>query len=133
MLKKGYKLYSILLGKCPRCHQESMYEVKNLYKLKTTLKLNNNCSSCDLKYHLEPSFFTGSMYVSYPIGIAFTVPPFIISHVVCKASLLTTFFAITGTLIIGLPIIARLSRNLWINFFVNYDKDAIEKNKNISL
>jgi len=107
-----------------------MYEVKNLYKLKTTLKLNNNCSSCNLKYHLEPSFFTGSMYVSYPIGIAFTVPPFIISHVLCKASLLTTFFAITATLIISLPIIARLSRNLWINFFVNYDKDAVEKNKN---
>ena len=130
MLKKGYKLYSILFGKCPRCHQENMYEVKNLYKLKTTLKLNNNCSSCNLKYHLEPSFFTGSMYVSYPIGIAFTIPPFIISHVLCKASLLTTFFAITATLILSLPIIARLSRNLWINFFVNYDKEAIEKYKN---
>ena len=127
MLKKGYKLYSILFGKCPRCHEESMYEVKNPYKLKTTLKLNENCSSCNLHYHLEPSFFTGSMYVSYPIGIAFTVPPFIVSHVLCEASLLTTFFAITGTLIFSLPIIARLSRNIWINFFVNYDKDAVEK------
>jgi len=130
MLKKGYKLYSILLGKCPRCHQESMYEDKNPYKLKTTIKLNENCSSCNLHYHLEPSFFTGSMYVSYPIGIAFTVPPFLISHVLCKAPLLTTFFAITAILIIGLPIIARLSRNLWINFFVNYDKDAVKKHKN---
>ena len=130
MLKKGYKLYSILLGKCPRCHQESMYEGKNPYKLKTTIKLNENCSSCNLHYHLEPSFFTGSMYVSYPIGIAFTIPPFLISHVLCEASLLTTFFTITATLIIGLPIIARLSRNLWINFFVNYDKDAKKKHKN---
>jgi len=130
MLKKGYKLYSILFGKCPRCHQESMYETKNPYKLKTTLKLNENCSSCNLHYHLEPSFFTGSMYVSYPIGIAFTVPPFIISHVLCKASLLTTFFSITATLIISLPIIARLSRNIWINFFVNHDKDAMKKHKN---
>jgi len=128
MLKKGYKIYSILLGKCPKCHEESMYEVKNPYKVKTTLKLNENCSSCNLHYHLEPSFFTGSMYVSYPIGIAFTVPPFIISHMLCEASLLTTFFAITTTLIISLPIIARLSRNLWINFFVNYDKETIKKN-----
>lgn len=131
MLKKGYKLYSILLGKCPRCHKESMYEAKNPYKLKTTLKLNENCSSCNLHYHLEPSFFTGSMYVSYPIGIAFTVPPFIISHILCEASLLTTFLTITTTLIIGLPIIARLSRNIWINFFVNYDKDAVKKHENI--
>ncbi len=129
MLKEGYKLYSILFGKCPRCQQESMYEAKNPYKLKTTIKLNENCSSCNLHYHLEPSFFTGSMYVSYPIGIAFTVPPFILSHVICKASLLTTFITITATLILGLPIIARLSRNLWINFFVNYDKDAVKKYK----
>ena len=127
MLKKGYKLYSILLGECPRCHEETMYENKNPYKLKTTIKLNENCSSCNLHYHLEPSFFTGSMYVSYPIGIAFTVPPFLISHVLCSASLLTTFFAITGTLIVCLPIIARLSRNAWINIFVSYDKDAVEK------
>lgn len=127
MLKKGYKLYSILFGKCPRCHKESMYQEKNPYKLNTTLKLNETCSSCNLKYQLEPSFFYGSMYVSYPIGIAFTVPPFMVSHFLCKASLLTTFFAITGTLIICLPIIARLSRNTWINFFVNYEKNVTKK------
>jgi len=110
-----------------------MYVAKNPFKLKTTIKLNENCRSCNLHYHLEPSFFTGSMYVSYPIGIAFTIPPFLISHVLCEASLLTTFLVITATLIFGLPIIARLSRNLWINFFVNYDKDAVTKNKNNSL
>jgi uncharacterized protein (DUF983 family) len=129
MLKKGYKLYSILFGKCPRCHEESMYEEKNLFKLNTTLKLNEKCSHCNLKYHLEPSFFYGSMYVSYPIGIAFAVPAFIISHFIFKAPVLITFFVITGTLIICLPIIARLSRNLWINFFVNYDKDAVKNAK----
>jgi len=130
MLKKGYKLYSVLLGKCPRCHEESMYTTKNPYKISTTLKLNDNCSSCNLKYQIEPSFFYGSMYVSYPIGIAFTVPPFVISHVLLKASLLTTFFAITGTLIICLPLIARLARNVWINFFVNFDKEVSKKNNN---
>ncbi len=129
MLKKGYKLYSMLFGKCPRCHEENMYEESNPYKIGSTLKLNEKCSSCGLHYHIEPSFFTGSMYVSYGLGIAFTVPPFIISHVVCKASLLETFFAITGTLIICLPIIARLSRSIWINLFVNYDPKAIHKNK----
>lgn len=128
MLKKGSKLYSILFGKCPKCHEESMYETKNPYKLSNTLKLNEKCSSCDLKYHMEPSFFTGSMYVSYPVGIAFTVPAFIVSHVFLQNTLLTTFFAITGTLIICLPIIARLSRNIWINFFVNYSGSSM-KNK----
>ncbi|MGB0896083.1 MAG: DUF983 domain-containing protein [Flavobacteriaceae bacterium] len=127
MLKKGYKLYSILLGKCPKCHEESMYEERNVYKLNKTLKLNDNCSSCGLHYHLEPSFFYGSMYVSYAVGIAFTVPPFLFSHFLLKSSLLTTFFIITGTLIVCMPIIARLSRNIWINIFVNYDKNATKK------
>jgi hypothetical protein len=29
MLKKGNKLYSILTGSCPKCHEESMYMNKN--------------------------------------------------------------------------------------------------------
>lgn len=124
MLKKGYKLYSILFGKCPKCHEESMYQEKNPYILSSTLKLNDNCSTCGLKYHLEPSFFTGSMYVSYPVGIAFAVAAFVISHVFLKLELMTTFIVITGTLIVFLPVIARLSRNIWINFFINYNKDA---------
>ncbi|MGB1269759.1 MAG: DUF983 domain-containing protein [Flavobacteriaceae bacterium] len=127
MLKKGSKLYSILFGKCPKCHEESMYEEKNPYVLSRTLKLNEHCSSCGLKYHLEPSFFTGSMYVSYPVGIAFAVAAFIISHLLLKLELIETFFVITGTLIVFLPVIARLSRNIWINFFVNYDKAASKK------
>lgn len=127
MLKKGYKLYSILFGKCPRCHNESMYEVKNPYIFGGTLKLNEKCTSCNLNYHLEPSFFTGSMYVSYGVGIAFAVAAFIISHFIFEASLLSTFFSITGTLILFMPIIARLSRSIWINLFINYEKDAINK------
>jgi hypothetical protein len=42
-------------------------------------------------------------------------------------SILKTFFAITGTLILFMPIIARLSRSIWINLFISYDKDAIKK------
>tara|TARA_B110001450_G_scaffold118196_1_gene111586 strand:- start:347 stop:748 length:402 start_codon:yes stop_codon:yes gene_type:complete len=127
MLKKGYKIYSILFGKCPRCHQDNMYEEKNPYIISSTLKLNENCSSCNLYYHIEPSFFTGSMYVSYGVGIAFAVAAFIISHFIFEATLLKTFFAITGTLILFMPIIARLSRSIWINLFISYDKDAIKK------
>ena len=34
----------------------------------------------DTKYKIEPSFFYGSMYVSYAVGIAFAVAAFIISN-----------------------------------------------------
>lgn len=127
MIKKGTKLYSIFTGACPKCHQESMYENKNPYVLSDVLKIKENCSHCKTKYRIEPSFFYGSMYVSYAVGIAFAVAAFIISYVFIGTGLLTAFITIVGTLIICGPIIMRLSRNIWINLFMNYDKTLVKK------
>jgi len=127
MLKKGNKLYSILFGRCPKCHSESMYVNSNPYIISETLKMHNHCSHCKTKYKIEPSFFFGSMYVSYAVGIAFATAAFIISHYFLGSSLLTGFVAIVFTLLICLPMIARLSRNIWINFFMNYDKSLAKK------
>ncbi len=118
---KGTKIYSICTGACPKCHNESMYKTKNPYHLSYVLKINDNCSKCGTRYRLEPSFFFGSMYVSYGVGIAFAVAAFIISYVFLNSTLLTAFLAIVGTLIILGPIIMRLSRNIWINMFISYD------------
>ena len=127
MIKKGYKLHSILFGSCPKCHGESMYSNKNPYILTDTLKINEECSTCNTKYRLEPSFFYGSMYVSYGVGIAFAVAAFVISYLLIGTSLLKAFFAIVGTLIVFMPIIMRLSRNIWINLFMHYDKSLAKK------
>ncbi|WP_338731557.1 DUF983 domain-containing protein [Mangrovimonas cancribranchiae] len=127
MIKKGSKLYSILTGSCPKCHQESMYETKNPYILSDVLKINEECSHCHTKYRIEPSFFYGSMYVSYAIGIAFGVAAFVISYLFLGSSLKTAFFAIIGTLVVFAPIIMRLSRNVWINIFMHYDKNLVKK------
>ncbi len=127
MIRKGMKLYSILFGACPKCHQESMYTVKNPYVLSDTLKINDSCSHCGTKYRMEPSFFYGSMYVSYGVGIAFAVAAFIVSYVMLESSLLTAFISIVLTLIGFLPVIMRLSRNIWINLFMSYDKSLVKK------
>ena len=127
MFKKGSKLYSILTGNCPKCHLESMYVNKNPYILTDVLNMHERCSHCDTKYKIEPSFFYGAMYVSYAVGIAFAVAAFVISFFVFKAGVNTIFISIIGTLIVFFPIILRVSRNIWINLFVNYDKSAIKK------
>lgn len=129
MLKKGNKLYSIVLGKCPKCHQESMYQNKNPYHISDTLKMHERCSHCDTKYKIEPSFFYGSMYVSYAVGIAFAVAAFIISNIFLGSSFVVAFASIVGTLIGFMPIIMRLSRNIWINLFMKYDPDLAAKSK----
>jgi len=127
MFKKGSKLYSIFTGTCPKCHEESMFKNKNPYVLSEALSMNEKCSNCGTKYKIEPSFFYGSMYVSYPVGIAFATATFVISFFVFKASLNTIFIAIVVTLIVSLPVILRLSRNIWINFFMSYDKSLAKK------
>lgn len=122
MIKKGNPLYSILFGACPKCHEESMYFTKNPYILSETLKIRERCSHCNFRYRIEPSFFYGSMYVSYGVGIAFAVAAFVVSFFFLSSSLTTAFIAIVGTLVVFAPIIMRISRNIWINLFIHYDK-----------
>lgn len=98
-----------------------MYKDKNPYNMLNIFKMYERCSHCNTKYKIEPSFFFGAMYVSYGVGIAFAVAAFVISFLIIKASLTTTFIAIVITLIVFMPFIIRVSRNIWINFFIHYE------------
>ena len=129
MFNKGSKLYGIITGVCPKCHEETMYKNKNPYALTEIFSMHDNCSNCGTKYKMEPSFFYGSMYVSYGVGIAFAVAAFVISYLFLSSSLNTAMIAIVVSLIVFYPVIIRLSRNIWINIFMNYDKSLAKKKK----
>ena len=101
-----------------------MYKESNPYKLNRVYEMQERCSNCGTKYKIEPSFFYGAMYVSYGLGIAFAVAAFIIAYIFLNATLLTAFFSIVGTLIVFMPVIMRLSRNIWINMFFSYKETA---------
>lgn len=117
---KGTKIYSIFGEKCPICHEGDMYVESNPYKINKIFKMHERCSNCGTKFKIEPSFFFGAMYVSYAVGVAFGVAAFVIAFFFLEMSRLDTFFVIFGTLVIFLPLIARWSRNIWINFFLDY-------------
>ena len=122
---KGTKLYSILKGKCPVCHTGDMFIEKNPYKISTTLEMHERCPHCNTKFKIEPSFFYGAMYVSYGVGIAFATAAFVISYWMLGLGRAISFTAIIVTLLVFLPIIARVSRNIWINFFFKYDRSKV--------
>ena len=122
------KLYSILFGVCPKCHGESMYVEKNPYKISDILKINERCSQCHTRYRMEPSFFYGSMYVSYGVGVAFAVAAFVISFLIFESSIGIAFLSIIITLVVLMPVIMRLSRNIWINLFMSYDETLANRN-----
>ncbi len=122
MLGKGSKLYSILFLKCPRCHSGDFLEA-NPYRLRNFNKVKEKCSKCKLKYSLEPSFYTGSMYVSYGIGVAVSVAVYVLNLIFgLDLEISTIFISIVIVLVLAMPYIAAISKSIWANFFFSYDK-----------
>ena len=122
---KGSKLYSIFTSTCPVCQSAKMYKKRNPYQLSDTLKMHDYCPNCDTKFKIEPSFFYGAMYVSYAVGVALAVAIFIIAYLFIGIGRLNTFVVIVIMLILLLPIILRISRNIWINFFFRFKKEKV--------
>lgn len=127
MLGKGTKLYSIVNSKCPRCHEGKFFKYNVSFNLKKITTLHDNCPNCDLKYMMEPSFFFGAMYVNYALAVALCVIIFIITKVFLGLSILQSFTTIIITSLLLTPVTLRLSRIIWINFFVSYDKKLRQK------
>ncbi|TCP28503.1 uncharacterized protein DUF983 [Tenacibaculum skagerrakense] len=121
MLQKGNKLYSIFNNKCPRCHEGDFFKYKASFNLKKVTSLHENCSHCNLKYMMEPSFFFGAMYVNYALAVLLFVSVFIISKVFLQQDILTSFIAVIVVSLLLTPFTLRLSRIIWINLFVNYN------------
>ncbi|MBT0606747.1 DUF983 domain-containing protein [Aequorivita echinoideorum] len=118
---KGTKIYSIFTGTCPVCQEGKMYLESNPYKFSETLKMRERCPNCNIKFSKEPSFFYGAMYVSYAVGVAIAIAAFIISFFFLGLNQNYSFLVIILTLIVLFPIILRLSRNIWINFFFKFN------------
>ena len=127
---KGTKIYSIFTGTCPVCHHGKMYTNCNAYNISETLDMHERCSHCNTKYKIEPSFFYGAMYVSYGVGIALATAAFIIAYWGLHFSLFASFISLIVALVLLLPLIARISRNIWINMFLKYDPDKAKISKN---
>jgi hypothetical protein len=55
------------------------------------------------------------------VGIAMVA--FFLGYFVFELSRWTIFLVIASISIVSLPIVIRLSRNIWINIFMDFDKD----------
>ncbi|EAQ50485.1 hypothetical protein MED217_05617 [Leeuwenhoekiella blandensis MED217] len=127
-LKRPY-LYSLLFLKCPQCRQGEFLEA-HPYKLSKMNKVKESCPKCGLKYSIEPAFYTGSMYVSYGVGIAVGVAVFVLTYF---TGLARHPLAIFGYIVLGLfllmPYIGAVSKSIWAHFFFKYDPEVAKKVK----
>lgn len=122
---KGY-LLSVLSNRCPRCREGKIYKESNPYKLRTCVKMNEKCPVCSQPTEIEVGFYYGTGYVSYALSVAVCVASFIAWWVLIGFSLSDSrFFWWLGfnavLLIVLQPVLMRVSRTLWLSWFVKYD------------
>ena len=122
IFSKGNKLNSIIPIRCPQCHKGKFLKTF-VYDLSRFTAVRNQCDCCGLKYRLEPSFYFGSMYVAYAVGVALMVIITLISYVISSTfSFLTTFVSICIVMVLLGPYINALSKIIWANMFFSYQE-----------
>jgi hypothetical protein len=108
-----------------------MYKDANPYRnlsLKHISDMHENCPVCNQKYDMEPGFWYGTGYVSYALAVAISVASFVAWWVLIGVSVSDNrvmYWFITNTvlLIVSQPWMMRMSRVIYMRFFVSYDPD----------
>jgi hypothetical protein len=90
------------------------------------MKMPEQCPVCGQSFEIEPGFWFGTGFVSYALAVAFSVATFIAWKVLIGFSLadsrLFWWMGVNGVLLVLVqPLMMRLSRTIWLNFFVHYD------------
>lgn len=127
--KPGY-IISVLGNRCPRCREGYLFKSHNAYALRKSeyIKMHDKCPVCGQPTEIEVGFYYGTSYVSYAIGVAFSIAVFVAWWVLLGISIYdNSLFWYLGvnsvTLILLQPLLMRLSRTLWLSWFVTYDAD----------
>lgn len=134
-IKPGY-LKSMFGMKCPRCRKGNMFTDSNPYKkmsLQHIFSMPEHCPECTQRYDMEPGFWYGTGYVSYALAVAICVTTFVAGVILFGLSFRDNsifYWLIANSLLLLIlqPWLMRLSRVIYIRFFVSYDADY-ESNK----
>ncbi len=116
---------SVIKNKCPRCRRGPLYKEKNPYHLNRFMLMHERCPVCGQPLDMEPGFYYGTNMVSYALAVIFSILSFILWWMLIGFSLQDkrVFFwlGINAVLLVLLqPPLMRLSRSLWLSFFVPY-------------
>ena len=124
---RGY-LASSLGCHCPRCREGKLFKHPVTISFKKNLEMNKQCPVCSQATEIEVGFYYGTSYVSYALTVALSVSTLVAWWVLIGLSTEDSrFFYWMGSnavfLIFLQPWIMRVSRSLWISWFVKYDPD----------
>ena len=135
--KKPSLILSVLSNKCPRCRRGDMYKRKGAFRLRGLMEMNARCLVCGQPLDLEPGFYYGTNMISYVLAVLISAVTFFVWWATIGFSLSDSrFFWWLGAnavlLVLLQPPLMRLSRTVWLAFFVpyspNWDKgDIVEQ------
>lgn len=120
-------LLAIAKMKCPHCHEGNLFSSPQLYNFNKTLVMPKNCDKCNQNYELETGFWTGAMYIGYAIVVAIVITFFVGFMVLFPMPAGEVVLITLGFVVAIYPFILRYARVIYINIFVNYKPDAVEK------
>lgn len=105
-----------------------MFQTGKPYDLKRFMKMNDKCPVCGQRMEIEVGFYYGTSYISYALTVALSALTFVLWLLTIGFSLedhrLFYWIGVNGILLLLLqPWLMRLSRALWLSFFVHYDPD----------
>ncbi len=130
--------WSMLMMKCPRCRRGPMFKDPNPFrklKLSYIFNMYDNCPVCNQKYDLETGFWYGTGYVSYALAVAVSATTFVAWLVLIGVSTddnrIFWWLGLNALLLVVIqPWLMRLSRVIYMRFFVRYDENyAVTKPK----
>ena len=117
---------SIIRMKCPRCRKGDLFLKKNPYKNIThTNQMPDTCPVCGQATSLEPGFYWGASFISYPLAVLLSGFVFAIYYLlvnITELRLIIIFMLVDiAAILSAFPLIMRYSRVLFIYIFVPYE------------
>lgn len=111
---------------CPRCREGKLFKNPISIGLKKNMEMYPQCPVCTQPTDLEVGFYYGTGYVSYVLALVLTGITFVLWWLIIGFSFedrrfLTWIITNSVLLIVLQPWLMRLSRSLWISWFVRYD------------
>lgn len=117
LFRKGTPLYGIIHCKCPKCQQGDLFIHTNHYHLDGLLDMPDSCPVCGRDLQIEPGFYLGAMWVSYPIVMFLIIGSLLLAHYVLRLHLIASFVFAGIVLAILTPPLLRYSRVLFLYLF----------------
>jgi hypothetical protein len=121
------KISSILKLKCPQCSKGDLFVKPGLFRYKDILNMPEKCNHCDQIFELEPGFWIGALWTSYPIIVILELPFLILAISSRQVNLIAIIITMILVLVIFYPLILRLGRSIWIHIFVSKKNIQLDK------